>query len=69
MIEIYLKILAASFKSTQQVMAVITLGIAAITLPVDVAEQMISHPPVQPAVDQFTRDWQCVFGDKQSFQS
>jgi len=63
------KILAASFKSTQQAMAVIKLGIAAITLPVDVTEQMISHPAVQPAVDQFTRDWQGVFGDKQSFQS
>ncbi len=63
------KILAASFKNTQQVMEVMKLGIGAITLPVDVAEQMLTHPAVQPAVDQFNRDWQQVFGNKRSFQS
>ncbi len=63
------KILAASFKSTQQAMEVMKLGIGAITLPVDVAEQMFAHPAVQPAVDQFTEDWQEVFGNKRSFQS
>jgi len=63
------KILAASFKSTQQAMEVMKLGIGAITLPVDVAEQMFAHPAVQPAVDQFTADWQEVFGNKHSFQS
>lgn len=63
------KILAASFKSIHQAMEVMKLGIGAITLPVDVAEQMIAHPAVQPAVDQFTQDWQAVFGNKRSFQS
>lgn len=61
------KILAASFKSAYQAMQVMKLGVGAITLPVEVAEQMISHPAVQPAVDQFTQDWQAVFGNKKSF--
>ncbi|MGR9044480.1 MAG: fructose-6-phosphate aldolase [Gammaproteobacteria bacterium] len=63
------KILPASFKNTQQALDVLKLGVGAITLPVDVAEQMFSHPAVQPAVDQFTRDWQAVFGGKLSYES
>jgi len=63
------KILAASFKNTQQAMEVMKLGIEAITLPVDVAAQMFAHPAVQPAVDQFDQDWKGAFGDKLSFES
>ncbi len=63
------KILAASFKNTQQAMEVMMLGIEAITLPVDVAAQMFAHPAVQPAVDQFDKDWKSAFGDKLSFES
>lgn len=63
------KILPASFKNTLQVIEVIKLGVGAITLPVDVAAQMISHSAVEPAVNQFSLDWQAVFADKLSFQS
>ncbi|PJC87160.1 fructose-6-phosphate aldolase [Vibrio sp. HA2012] len=63
------KILAASFKNTQQAMEVMKLGIKAITLPVDVAAQMFAHPAVQPAVAQFEQDWKNTFGDKLSFES
>jgi len=63
------KILAASFKNTQQAMEVMKLGIEAITLPVDVAAQMFSHPSVQAAVDQFDKDWKSAFGNKLSFES
>ena len=63
------KTLPASFKNTQQVMDVLKLGVGAITLPVDVAAQMFAHPAVQPAVDQFSHDWQGVFGSKLSFES
>ncbi len=62
-------ILPASFKNTQQVMNVLKLGVGAITLPVDVAAQLFAHPAVQPAVEQFTQDWQGVFGSKLSFES
>jgi fructose-6-phosphate aldolase 1 len=63
------KVLPASFKNTLQVMDVMKLGVAAITLPVDVAAQMITHPAVVPAVEQFNHDWQSVFGTKLSYQS
>ncbi len=63
------KLLPASFKNTQQVLDILQLGVASITLPVDIAEQMMSHPAVQPAVDQFSRDWQASFGEQLSFES
>lgn len=63
------KVLPASFKNVQQVMEVLQLGVAAITLPVDVAAQMLVHPAIQPAVEQFNRDWQEVFGNKRAFES
>lgn len=63
------KILAASFKSTRQALAVMQCGIAAITLPLDVAEQMLHHPAVQPAVDRFTSDWETRFGYQLSYAS
>lgn len=63
------KILAASFKNTQQVIDVMKLGIGAITIPVDIAAQMLAHPAVEPAVQQFCNDWQGQFGDKLSFES
>ena len=63
------KVLPASFKNTLQVMDVMKLGVGAITLPVDVAAQMVSHPAVGPAVEQFNQDWQSAFGNKLSFES
>lgn len=63
------KILAASFKNTQQAMEVMKLGIEAITLPVDVVTQMFAHPAVDPAVEQFAKDWNETFGNKLSFES
>ena len=63
------KILAASFKNSYQAVEIMKLGVAAITLPVDIAEQMLFNPYVNSAVDQFSEDWQTVFGDKLSFQS
>ncbi|WP_165569650.1 hypothetical protein [Corallincola luteus] len=44
-------------------------GIGAITLPVDVLEQMISHPGSQSACMQFDQDWRGAFGSKLSFQA
>ncbi|WP_198244538.1 transaldolase family protein [methane-oxidizing endosymbiont of Gigantopelta aegis] len=63
------KILAASFKSIHQAMAVIQTGIAAITLPLDVATQLLRHTGTEAAIKQFNQDWQHTFGDKKSFQS
>jgi fructose-6-phosphate aldolase 1 len=63
------KVLPAGFKNTLQVIDVMKLGVKAITLPVDVAGQMLSHPAVIPAVEQFNQDWKQTFGDKLSFES
>lgn len=63
------KVLPASFKNTLQVMDVLKLGVDAITLPVDVMAQMVSHPAVKPAVEQFNQDWRSTFGNKLSFES
>lgn len=63
------KVLAASFKNTQQAMDVMKLGIGAITLPTDIAAQMLNHPAVEPAVAQFDNDWHAAFGEKLSFES
>jgi TalC/MipB family fructose-6-phosphate aldolase len=63
------KLLPASFKNTQQVMEVLKLGVGAITIPADIAEQMLKHPAVPAAVTQFSREWHETFGTLLSFQS
>jgi fructose-6-phosphate aldolase 1 len=63
------KILAASFKSISQAMMVINTGIAAITLPVDVASQLLSHPEIDHSVNQFNNDWISSFETLKSYQS
>ena len=56
------KVLAASFKTPRQALACLLAGSQSITLPVDVAEQFISAPAVQAAVEKFEEDWQGAFG-------
>ncbi len=63
------KLLPASFKNTMQVMEVMKLGVGAITLPIDVAIQMINHPAVDPAVEKFSQDWRDTFGTMLSFET
>ena len=56
------KVLAASFKTPRQALVCLLAGCQSITLPVDVAEQFISAPAVQVAVEKFEEDWQGAFG-------
>lgn len=56
------KVLAASFRTPRQVLDCLLAGCQSVTLPVDVAEQLISTPAVQAAVEQFEHDWQGAFG-------
>lgn len=56
------KVLAASFKTPRQALECLLAGCEAITLPVDVAEQLISAPAVQAAVEKFEHDWHGAFG-------
>lgn len=57
-------VLAASFKTPRQVLDCLLAGCEAITLPVDIAEQMVSTPAVSAAVSAFEQDWQNAFGRK-----
>lgn len=63
------KLLVASFKNVQQVLQVLKHGVAAVTLPRDIARQMLHVPATDAAVQQFERDWQQVFAEKLSYES
>lgn len=52
------KVLAASFKTPRQALDCLLAGCEAITLPLDVAQQMNAAP----AVVKFEQDWQNAFG-------
>jgi fructose-6-phosphate aldolase 1 len=56
------KVLAASFRTPRQAMDCLLAGCQSITLPVDVAEQLLTAPAVTAAVAQFDNDWQQAFG-------
>ncbi|NIY46345.1 fructose-6-phosphate aldolase [Cedecea colo] len=56
------KVLAASFRTPHQAMSCLLAGCEAITLPLDVAEQMLTTPAVTAAIATFEKDWQSAFG-------
>ncbi|MBA8198616.1 fructose-6-phosphate aldolase [Citrobacter sp. C348] len=56
------KVLAASFKTPRQALDCLLAGCEAITLPLDVAQQLISSPAVDAAMAKFAHDWQSAFG-------
>lgn len=56
------KVLAASFKTPRQALDCLLAGCESITLPLNVAQQMISSPAVDAAVAKFEHDWQSAFG-------
>lgn len=55
-------VLAASFKTPRQALDCMLAGCGAITLPLDVAEQIFSTPAVAAAVEQFEQQWIGAFG-------
>lgn len=63
------KVLVASFKNVQQVLQVLKLGVASVTLPPDIARQMLANPATDAAVDKFEQDWRTAFSDSLSFES
>lgn len=56
------KVVAASFKNTRQVHELIKAGIQAVTIPCDVAYNMIDHPGPAIAVDEFSENWKKAYG-------
>ncbi len=56
-------VLAASFKTPRQALDCLLAGCEAITLPTDVALQMLNTPAVESAIDKFEQDWKNAFGN------
>ncbi len=56
------KVLAASFKTPRQALDCLLTGCEAITLPLDVAQQMLNTPAVESAIEKFEQDWKNAFG-------
>lgn len=56
------KVLAASFKTPRQALDCLLAGCESITLPLDVARQLITSPAVDAAIAKFEQDWQNAFG-------
>ncbi|MBL1229809.1 fructose-6-phosphate aldolase [Enterococcus sp. BWB1-3] len=56
------KILAASFKNVGQVNNALECGAQAATMGTDIFKQAFGMPSIQKAVDDFTADWEQIFG-------
>jgi TalC/MipB family fructose-6-phosphate aldolase len=61
------KVIAASFKSVNQVNQLIKAGVQAVTLPPDIMFAMINHPGTQIAIDEFSEKWEKQFSKKVLF--
>ncbi|QXB54672.1 fructose-6-phosphate aldolase [Aeromonas sp. FDAARGOS 1415] len=55
------KVLAASFRTPRQALDCLLAGCQSITLPLDVAEQLLNVPAVDAALLKFDQDWQRAF--------
>lgn len=62
------KILAASFKNTEQVMDALVVGAQAVTVSVDLLTTMVENAIIDFAVDGFRKDWIKTYGDKRIYE-
>ncbi len=53
-------VLAASFKTPRQALDCLLAGCESITLPLDVAQQMLNTPAVESAIEKFEHDWNAI---------
>ncbi len=58
------KVLAASFKTVEQIHKIALVGSHAVTLNPSLFEQLVYHPLTLYAIDDFMKDWESVYGDK-----
>lgn len=58
------KVLAASFKTAEQVHKISMVGGQAVTVNPDILETLIYHPLTMYAIDDFKADWESVYGKK-----
>lgn len=57
------KVLAASFKTAEQIYRVSLAGADAATVSPDLYPKLISHPMTDLAIETFGKDWKSVYGD------
>ena len=62
--DIKCKVLAASFKNSEQVHKVAMVGAQAVTISPDLFPHLIYHPLTMYAIDDFDKDWESVYGKK-----
>lgn len=62
------KVLAASFKNTEQVMDALTVGAQAVTVSVDLLTTMVQNAIIDFAVEGFQKDWINTYGDKRIYE-
>ncbi len=58
------KVLAASFKTVEQVHKISMTGADAVTVNPDIFDMLIYHPLTYYAIDDFNKDWESVYGDQ-----
>ncbi len=63
-----IKILAASFKNINQVIAAFSNGAQACTIPSDILKKSIESLLVDEACENFKKDWEKVYGEKAIYQ-
>ena len=56
------KVFGASYKNNQQFLDCLLAGCECITLPTDLAKNLLQNPAVDAAVAQFQHDWQSAYG-------
>ena len=62
--DIKTKVLAASFKNIEQIHKVAMVGCHAATMNPSLYEDLVYHPLTLYAIDDFNKDWQQVYGNK-----
>ena len=62
------KILAASFKNTEQVIDSFKVGAHAVTVSVDLLTTMVKNAIIDFAVDGFKNDWVSLYGNKKIYE-
>ena len=58
------KVLAASFKTVEQVHKIGMVGAQAVTINPELYEKLVYHPLTLYAIDDFNADWESVYGNQ-----
>lgn len=62
------KLLAASFKNTNQIMQALLSGAEAITASPELYSMMFESPLITSAIEKFSEDWAELYGDKKIYE-